>query len=100
MQASSAEQRDGQNASAPAARRTQRRYYTVDGPLGIGRAEAIKVSRLYHYCGYAMLPLLWVLNVWYFYPCLKLKTADPQIRKRASDSKCYGNMNAMQDELF
>lgn len=100
MQASSAEQTREQSGSAPEARRSQRRYYTVDGPLGIGRAEAIRVSRLYHYYGYAMLPLLWVLNVWYFYPCLKLKTADPQIRKRAGDSRSYASMNEMQDDLF
>uniref|UniRef100_A0A0D6R6Y5 Gamma-secretase subunit PEN-2 n=1 Tax=Araucaria cunninghamii TaxID=56994 RepID=A0A0D6R6Y5_ARACU len=54
---------------------------TVDGPLGIKEEEeSVKQARNFFYGGFFLLPWLWFLNVFYFWPTLRHPSSFSNIR--------------------
>jgi hypothetical protein len=54
---------------------------TIDGPLGVYNEEAVKVAKSFYYGGFLLLPLLWFVNCFYFWPVLQHREAEPLIRR-------------------
>ncbi|XP_008795229.1 probable gamma-secretase subunit PEN-2 [Phoenix dactylifera] len=44
---------------------------TVDGPLGLSEEESVAYARRFFLWGFALLPLLWAVNCFYFWPVLR-----------------------------
>ncbi|KAG1369970.1 putative gamma-secretase subunit PEN-2 [Cocos nucifera] len=55
--------RRGDSASHP--------WPTVDGPLGLSEEESVAYARSFFLWGFALLPLLWAVNCFYFWPVLR-----------------------------
>ncbi|KAL3701545.1 hypothetical protein R1sor_019567 [Riccia sorocarpa] len=55
-------------------------WVTVDGPLGVQQEEALKLARNFFYGGFCLLPWLWFVNCFYFWPVLRQRESDPLIR--------------------
>ncbi|EEF39540.1 GDP-mannose transporter, putative [Ricinus communis] len=53
---------------------------TVDGALGLSEEESIKYARRFYKFGYALLPWLWAVNCFYFWPALRNSRSFPRIR--------------------
>ncbi|PKI42240.1 probable gamma-secretase subunit PEN-2 [Punica granatum] len=53
---------------------------TVDGPLGLSEEDAVSYARRFYKFGFALLPWLWAVNCFYFWPVLRHKRSFPQIR--------------------
>ncbi|XP_073012931.1 probable gamma-secretase subunit PEN-2 [Typha latifolia] len=43
---------------------------TVDGPLGLSAEESVDYARRFFFWGFALLPFLWAVNCFYFWPVL------------------------------
>ncbi|CAK9231382.1 unnamed protein product [Sphagnum troendelagicum] len=54
---------------------------TIDGPLGVYNEEAVKLAKSFYYGGFLLLPLLWFVNCFYFWPVLQHREAEPLIRR-------------------
>lgn len=54
---------------------------TVDGPLGLHSDEALKYAKGFYYGGFAMLPWLWFVSCFYFWPILVHRQSDTEIRQ-------------------
>ncbi|KAJ3672085.1 hypothetical protein LUZ60_006806 [Juncus effusus] len=56
---------------------------TVDGPLGVSWEEAEAYARRFYLWGFALLPLLWAVNCFYFWPLIFSKgSSSPPSRNR------------------
>lgn len=53
---------------------------TVDGPLGVYHEEAVTLAKRFYYTGFLLLPWLWFINCYYFWPVLRNSRSDPLIR--------------------
>ncbi|WCJ37208.1 hypothetical protein M5689_018360 [Euphorbia peplus] len=53
---------------------------TVDGPLGLSEDESLSYARKFYKFGFAMLPWLWAVNCFYFWPVLRHSRSFPLIR--------------------
>ncbi|KAJ7522499.1 hypothetical protein O6H91_18G014500 [Diphasiastrum complanatum] len=54
---------------------------TVDGPLGVQQQQALKLARAFFYAGFFLLPWLWFVNCFYFWPILRHRRyLDPVVR--------------------
>lgn len=55
---------------------------TIDGPLGLTEEASVDYARRFYKFGFALLPWLWAVNCFYFWPVLRHSRAFPQIRNR------------------
>ncbi|RYR33775.1 hypothetical protein Ahy_A10g048410 [Arachis hypogaea] len=53
---------------------------TIDGPLGLSEEESVSYARRFYKFGFALLPLLWAVNCFYFWPVLRHSRSFPRIR--------------------
>ena len=53
---------------------------TIDGPLGLSEEESMSYARRFYKFGFALLPLLWAVNCFYFWPVLRHSHSFPRIR--------------------
>ncbi|KAB1210567.1 putative gamma-secretase subunit PEN-2 [Morella rubra] len=53
---------------------------TIDGPLGLSEEESLSYARRFYKFGFAMLPWLWAINCFYFWPVLRHSRSFPRIR--------------------
>lgn len=53
---------------------------TIDGPLGLTEEDSLPYARKFYAFGYALLPWLWALNCFYFWPVLRHSRSFPHIR--------------------
>ncbi|KAB2627140.1 gamma-secretase subunit PEN-2 [Pyrus ussuriensis x Pyrus communis] len=55
------------------------RWPTIDGPLGLSEEESVSYARRFYKFGFALLPWLWALNCFYFWPVLRHSRSFPRI---------------------
>lgn len=53
---------------------------TIDGPLGLSEEESLSYARRFYKFGYALLPFLWAVNCFYFWPVLRHSRSFPRLR--------------------
>lgn len=53
---------------------------TIDGSLGLSEEESVKYARRFYKFGFALLPLLWAVNCFYFWPVIRHSRSFPRIR--------------------
>ncbi|XP_021274436.1 probable gamma-secretase subunit PEN-2 [Herrania umbratica] len=53
---------------------------TIDGPFGLSEEESLSYARRFYKFGYALLPWLWAVNCFYFWPVLRHSRSFPRIR--------------------
>ncbi|TYH75703.1 hypothetical protein ES332_D04G038400v1 [Gossypium tomentosum] len=53
---------------------------TIDGPLGLSEEESLAYARRFYKFGYALLPFLWAINYFYFWPVLRHSRSFPRLR--------------------
>nr|XP_043635988.1 probable gamma-secretase subunit PEN-2 [Erigeron canadensis] len=53
---------------------------TIDGPLGLSEQDSLPHARKFFTFGFFLLPLLWAVNCYYFWPVLRRSTSFPLIR--------------------
>ncbi|QCE15224.1 probable gamma-secretase subunit PEN-2 [Vigna unguiculata] len=53
---------------------------TIDGSLGLSEEESVTYARRFYKFGFALLPLLWAVNCFYFWPVLRHSHSFPRIR--------------------
>jgi presenilin enhancer 2/GDP-mannose transporter len=53
---------------------------TIDGQLGLSEEESVKYARRFYKFGFALLPLLWAVNCFYFWPVIRHSHSFPRIR--------------------
>ncbi|KAF3793166.1 putative gamma-secretase subunit PEN-2 [Nymphaea thermarum] len=59
-----------------------RNWPTVDGSIGLNEQESLKYARTFFRAGFFLLPWLWAVNCFYFFPVLtKSPSSYPQIRR-------------------
>ncbi|XP_027073570.1 probable gamma-secretase subunit PEN-2 isoform X3 [Coffea arabica] len=63
-------------------RRRNVEWPTIDGPLGLSQEESIGQARKFFKFGFLLLPWLWAVNCFYFWPVLRKPTSHshPQLR--------------------
>ncbi|CAA7027073.1 unnamed protein product [Microthlaspi erraticum] len=54
---------------------------TIDGPLGLTEEASVDYARRFYKFGFALLPWLWAVNCFYFWPVLRHPRGFPQTRK-------------------
>ncbi|KAF9599704.1 hypothetical protein IFM89_001650 [Coptis chinensis] len=54
---------------------------TIDGPLGLSEDESLSYARNFFKFGFFLLPWLWALNCFYFWPVLRHSPSFPRIRR-------------------
>lgn len=54
---------------------------TIDGPLGLTEEASVDYARRFYKFGFALLPWLWAVNCFYFWPVLRHSRGFPQTRK-------------------
>ncbi|KAL5754111.1 hypothetical protein ACOSP7_022331 [Xanthoceras sorbifolium] len=59
---------------------------TIDGPLGLSEDESLSYARRFYMFGFALLPLLWAVNCFYFWPVLRHSRSFPRIRRYVAGS--------------
>ncbi|GMN33027.1 hypothetical protein TIFTF001_003925 [Ficus carica] len=52
---------------------------TIDGPLGLSEEEGLSYARRFYNFGFLLLPLLWAVNCFYFWPVLRHSRSFPRI---------------------
>jgi hypothetical protein len=52
---------------------------TIDGPLGLSEEDSLSYARRFYKFGFAMLPWLWAVNCFYFWPVLRHSRSVPHI---------------------
>lgn len=83
---------------------------TIDGPLGLTEEASVDYARRFYKFGFALLPWLWFVNCFYFWPVLRHARAFPQIRNCKFSitflilffhrSSCPGNLGMLDWDLF
>ncbi|XP_019056575.1 PREDICTED: probable gamma-secretase subunit PEN-2 [Tarenaya hassleriana] len=53
---------------------------TIDGPLGLTEEASVDYARRFYRFGFALLPWLWAVNCFYFWPVLRHSRSFPRIR--------------------
>ncbi|OIW19981.1 hypothetical protein TanjilG_31858 [Lupinus angustifolius] len=53
---------------------------TIDGALGLTEEDSVSYARNFYNFGFALLPLLWAVNCFYFWPVLRHSRSFPRIR--------------------
>lgn len=53
---------------------------TIDGPLGLSEQDSVAQARKFFTFGFILLPLLWAVNCYYFWPVLRNSRSFPRIR--------------------
>lgn len=53
---------------------------TIDGPLGLTEDDSLSYARKFYQFGFALLPFLWAVNCFYFWPVLRHSASFPRIR--------------------
>ncbi|KAL4558149.1 hypothetical protein LXL04_036346 [Taraxacum kok-saghyz] len=53
---------------------------TIDGPLGLSEQDSIGYARKFFGFGFILLPMLWAVNCYYFWPVLRHSHSFPRIR--------------------
>ncbi|ESQ40858.1 hypothetical protein EUTSA_v10014951mg [Eutrema salsugineum] len=53
---------------------------TIDGPLGLTEEASVDYARRFYKFGFVLLPWLWAVNCFYFWPVLRHSRAFPQTR--------------------
>ncbi|CAN8256802.1 unnamed protein product [Cochlearia groenlandica] len=53
---------------------------TIDGPLGLTEEASVDYARRFYKFGFALLPWLWAVNCFYFWPVLRHSRAFPRTR--------------------
>ncbi|XP_052190851.1 probable gamma-secretase subunit PEN-2 isoform X2 [Diospyros lotus] len=53
---------------------------TIDGPLGLSEEDSIPYARRFFKFGFFLLPFLWAVNCFYFWPVLRHSPSFPRIR--------------------
>ncbi|KAK8672833.1 hypothetical protein V6N13_111192 [Hibiscus sabdariffa] len=53
---------------------------TIDGPLGLSEEDSLSYARRFYNFGYALLPFLWAVNCFYFWPVLRHSRSFPRLR--------------------
>jgi hypothetical protein len=61
---------------------------TIDGSLGLSEEESLSYARRFYKFGFAMLPWLWAVNCFYFWPVLCHSRSFPHIHRCNSLSLC------------
>ncbi|KAJ7945237.1 Gamma-secretase aspartyl protease complex, presenilin enhancer-2 subunit [Quillaja saponaria] len=54
---------------------------TIDGPLGLSEEDSVSYARRFYKFGFALLPWLWAVNCFYFWPVLRHSRSFPRIRR-------------------
>ncbi|XP_059432641.1 probable gamma-secretase subunit PEN-2 [Corylus avellana] len=54
---------------------------TIDGRLGLSEEESLSYARRFYKFGFAMLPWLWAVNCFYFWPVLRHSRSFPHIHR-------------------
>ncbi|GAB4847765.1 hypothetical protein Ancab_026827 [Ancistrocladus abbreviatus] len=67
------------NASTSMTRRRQ--WPTIDGPLGLSEEESLIYARRFYKFGFLLLPWLWAVNCFYFWPVLRNSRSFPAIHR-------------------
>lgn len=52
---------------------------TIDGSLGLSEEESLSYARRFYNFGFLLLPLLWAVNCFYFWPVLRHSRSFPRI---------------------
>ncbi|KAF3440597.1 hypothetical protein FNV43_RR18881 [Rhamnella rubrinervis] len=52
---------------------------TIDGPLGLSEEESLSYASRFYKFGFALLPWLWAVNCFYFWPVLCHRRSFPRI---------------------
>uniref|UniRef100_A0A803QZ21 Gamma-secretase subunit PEN-2 n=1 Tax=Cannabis sativa TaxID=3483 RepID=A0A803QZ21_CANSA len=52
---------------------------TIDGPLGLSEEDSMNYARRFYKFGFLLLPLLWAVNCFYFWPVLRHSRSFPRI---------------------
>ena len=66
---------------------------TIDGSLGLSEEESVSYARRFYKFGFALLPFLWAVNCFYFWPVLRSHSF-PRIRPCEFVSLCLTSMHA------
>lgn len=53
---------------------------TIDGPLGLSEEDSVAYARRFFRFGFCLLPWLWALNCFYFWPVLLRSRSFPRLR--------------------
>ncbi|KAG0463328.1 hypothetical protein HPP92_019397 [Vanilla planifolia] len=54
---------------------------TVDGPLGLSEERSLEYARSFFKWGFCLLPLLWAVNCFYFWPVLRNRSSASSFRR-------------------
>ncbi|XP_010270387.1 PREDICTED: probable gamma-secretase subunit PEN-2 [Nelumbo nucifera] len=54
---------------------------TIDGPLGLSEEESLSYARSFFKFGFCLLPWLWAVNCFYFWPVLRHSSSFRGIRR-------------------
>ncbi|XP_047329818.1 probable gamma-secretase subunit PEN-2 [Impatiens glandulifera] len=65
----------------PIASQRQQQWPTIDGPLGLSVDDSVSYARRFFKFGFLLLPFLWGVNCFYFWPVLRNSSSFPQIRR-------------------
>ncbi|KMT09153.1 hypothetical protein BVRB_6g132590 [Beta vulgaris subsp. vulgaris] len=57
------------------------RWPTIDGALGLSEEESVIYARRFYKFGFLLLPWLWALNCFYFWPVLRHSSSFPSFRR-------------------
>ncbi|XP_021728062.1 probable gamma-secretase subunit PEN-2 [Chenopodium quinoa] len=78
------------SANSTAIRRP--RWPTIDGPIGLSEEESVVYARRFYKFGFLLLPWLWAVNCFYFWPVLRHSHSFPSIRR----SGCSYNLQLLK----
>ncbi|KAH9668987.1 putative gamma-secretase subunit PEN-2 [Citrus sinensis] len=62
---------------------------TIDGPLGLTEDDSLSYARKFYQFGFALLPFLWAVNCFYFWPVLRHSASFPRIRHCSLSSSIF-----------
>ncbi|XP_048335662.2 probable gamma-secretase subunit PEN-2 isoform X2 [Ziziphus jujuba] len=71
---------------------------TIDGPLGLSEEESLSYASKFYKFGFALLPWLWAVNCFYFWPVLFHRRSFPSIHHcSTSDLEATGSKGCFVD---
>ncbi|KAH9623682.1 hypothetical protein KSS87_017709 [Heliosperma pusillum] len=56
------------------------RWPTIDGPLGLSEDDSLISARRFYKFGFMLLPWLWAVNCFYYWPVLRHSRSFPSLR--------------------
>ncbi|WOG97258.1 hypothetical protein DCAR_0416598 [Daucus carota subsp. sativus] len=68
------------SASALIGGGVRQQWPTIDGPLGLSESDSLWYARNFFIFGFFLLPLLWGVNCYLFWPVLRRSTSFPHLR--------------------